>query len=521
MLNSGRVFMVMYNIEVERGGITSVMLNRSRALSDKGFDVSLVTLDDNPRYPEITRQLREIGRLSDDVDIINVYDEIRDSNTTKSMSNEQKNYYKKCSDLYEDGFQVQLEEVKTKKWARYFNNGVYVKYKKWDDYGNLSHIDYFDEQRNRIFREVFSIEGYVKRKIYFNKNTNKQHQVLNFTEDGFCYLNTWLNPETEKLQQHFLFTHNSDEVTSFRDNKSLHAHWLNSLCAKSVSRPFVLCDGIGSTHKILAMDSSVAHRIYPIHTNHFEKPYLIDSPIKESHSNLLNNFKEVESIVVLSEEQKRDLIKQYGNYDNVHVIPNSIVDKEIDLTTKGFSEDVSIVARYDEVKRLDHAILAFKRVIKKFPHAKLNLYGFGPDEGRLSKVISEHNLQGNVFIKGYSRDVASVYKNSIVTLLTSQYEGFGLVIAESMMYGTPVISYDIDYGPRDIISDGIDGFLVKSGDIKDLADKITYALENQSIILDMGKKAAKNVRDKFTNEIIVNKWLDLFTKLREKELLAK
>src|SRR5699024_3154677 len=81
------------------------------------------------------------------------------------------------------------------------------------------------------------------------------------------------------------------------------------------------------------------------------------------------------------------------------------------------------------------------------------------------------HLENNVFLKGYSQDTDLIYQRSLVTLLTSKSEAFALVILESMINGTPVISYDINYGPNDIITNKKDGYLIEEN-IDVLANKI-------------------------------------------------
>ena len=96
--------------------------------------------------------------------------------------------------------------------------------------------------------------------------------------------------------------------------------------------------------------------------------------------------------------------------------------------------------------------------------------------------------------------------------MTSKYEGWGLVITEAMSYGIPVISYDCPFGPKEIIQDGINGFLVNSGDEEILAQKISFLMENPVIRKEMGFYAKKRSQD-FKIDIIMIRWEDLFNYL--------
>src|SRR5699024_11314381 len=96
----------------------------------------------------------------------------------------------------------------------------------------------------------------------------------------------------------------------------------------------------------------------------------------------------------------------------------------------------------------------------------------------LEKQIKDLNLTNHVFLKGFTNDTNRIYQKSIVSLLTSKSEAFAMVLLESMINETPVISYDINYGPSDIITDGLDGFLIdrKSTRLNSSHVSISYAV---------------------------------------------
>ena len=97
-------------------------------------------------------------------------------------------------------------------------------------------------------------------------------------------------------------------------------------------------------------------------------------------------------------------------------------------------------------------------------------------------------------------------------VLGSRYEGFGLVLTEAMSCGVPPVSFACPTGPRDIITDGLDGLLVKNGDIAGLAEKICYLIENEDIRREMGRNARESVK-RFKKENIMSQWMDLFEEL--------
>lgn len=165
-------------------------------------------------------------------------------------------------------------------------------------------------------------------------SNNELIQELYYTPDGFCYLSKWYNHKTGKQQKIFLFHPQSKKVLSFANNREFHVNWFNELCKNEPEKPIVICDGAGTASKVRSMESGLAHRIYTIHANHFEAPYTYGSELKEYHKGILENMENGDPIVVLTEKQKEDIIKQFGEHDNIYVIPNAIEVKNVDIAQK-------------------------------------------------------------------------------------------------------------------------------------------------------------------------------------------
>ena len=104
------------------------------------------------------------------------------------------------------------------------------------------------------------------------------------------------------------------------------------------------------------------------------------------------------------------------------------------------------------------------------------------------------------------------YAESSIFVLSSRYEGFGMVLIEAMSFGIPCISFDCNYGPSDIIKNNEDSFLIKNGDEKDFAKKLQLLMKDESLRKEMGEKARKNV-ERFLPENVVKNWDELFRSL--------
>ena len=108
------------------------------------------------------------------------------------------------------------------------------------------------------------------------------------------------------------------------------------------------------------------------------------------------------------------------------------------------------------------------------------------------------------------------YKKHSILVLTSIFEPFGLILPEAMSCGLPVVSFDCPYGPADIITNGVDGFLVKNRDVNEFADRVCQLIENRELRVRMGQAAVKSAQ-RYRADLIMPKWKDLFERLCRKE----
>ena len=219
-------------------------------------------------------------------------------------------------------------------------------------------------------------------------------------------------------------------------------------------------------------------------------------------------IKRYDKIVVLTEEDK---INNWKNNSKVIVIPNpltSICTKESTLEEK----TVIAVGRLEYPKNFQSLIKAWTHVANKHPEWKLEIWGEGSKRVELENLIAKLNFKKHVFLKGYTYDIQQQMLNASIFALSSIFEGFGLVIVEAMSCGLPVVSYACPCGPKDIITEGEDGFLVPVNDEIELANKINFLIENKKQHKIMGQ-TAKRKACSFTSEKIAITWIKVFEQL--------
>ena len=104
------------------------------------------------------------------------------------------------------------------------------------------------------------------------------------------------------------------------------------------------------------------------------------------------------------------------------------------------------------------------------------------------------------------------YLKCSMLLMTSRFEPFGLVLSEAMSCGLPVVAFNCPYGPADIITDGVDGFLIEGRDINVYADKVCRLMEDDDLRLKMGKAGLLSSQ-RYRAEIVMPLWLKLFEQI--------
>lgn len=176
------------------------------------------------------------------------------------------------------------------------------------------------------------------------------------------------------------------------------------------------------------------------------------------------------------------------------------------------------VGRLDEQKGYDMLIDTWAIVSQKHPDWILDIFGIGKLEAVLQDRIIELNLVDKVNLKGLTKDVVANYLESSAYVMSSRYEGLPMVLIEAMSCGLPIVSFDCEFGPREVISDGIDGFLVKPNDVQALADKICLLIEDERLRKKMGIRALEKSSQYATNAIMP-KWISLFEELMNERRL--
>jgi glycosyltransferase involved in cell wall biosynthesis len=228
-------------------------------------------------------------------------------------------------------------------------------------------------------------------------------------------------------------------------------------------------------------------------------------------------YKNAQKVVAVSSiiKQKIEHYYQYNNIELLHnpidfILINSLKNESL---TVDYQYILSIGRMEDNVKQFDHLIESYANSILPSQQIKLVILGEGKLRPKWESLTSQYNLQEMIIFKGAVSNPFMYYKNALYTVMTSKYEGFPMVLLESLACETPVISYNFFSNSNEIIQHEHNGLLVENQN----KVKITEALNrfhNDKVLYLRCKNNAQASVQQYSLEQIGAKWIQLFNELQ-------
>lgn len=267
----------------------------------------------------------------------------------------------------------------------------------------------------------------------------------------------------------------------------------------------------GYSVDLLCSIVSIKHRIPMIHWEHtsLENRYYNDDFVSKLYR--LIGVIVAKKIVALTEKNKRSFINKYNlNEEKVAVIPNWMDNFETCNNYNSKSHIILTVGRADPVKGFDRLVEVAARVYKGHEDWEWQIWGdFDNSYGESVKAaILKSRLNKFVKIMGTTHNIQDVYKNGAFLVLTSYYEGLPMALLEAKQFKLPLISFDINTGPDEIIEDGVNGFLIRDNDIEDMTVKIKHLMDDIALRENFSENSVLGLK-KFDKSQIINLWIDL------------
>ena len=222
-----------------------------------------------------------------------------------------------------------------------------------------------------------------------------------------------------------------------------------------------------------------------------------------------------DKIVTLTKQNSLDYTSKFRLPPRkVTYIYNSIDEKILSHTRKydKASKIILSVGRFSPEKRYDLLVDVAETVLKENPEWKWYIYGDGETFPEIQKRILSLGLDDRIILKGAVSDVSRIYAQAAFFVLTSEREGLPLVLLEAKANHLPCISFDIISGPKEIIRDNIDGFLIEPMDRDKMIRAVVRLMEDDALRIEMSQKTGENL-EQFSNKTVMNKWEALINNL--------
>jgi poly(glycerol-phosphate) alpha-glucosyltransferase len=454
-LPPGRQYAVLWGIPDDFAGMTNSVMHRSRALvREAGAEVTILTFEHRDDYDVVRARLRERGAMIDGMSLRNMWEDLR---------------------TWDDAQLKSLPPGSAKKAAAAF-----------DPLGDRG------EQEGPLIRRLRDDEGKVLQTDYFR-------------EDGTLLVSDRRTGRRKPRRSVTICDTSGQPLATWRRARKLYFAWLDSLPREPVA--WLICDSKTPAPHITHYRRPDVFTIHVVRGSHLRagtgRP---DGVLYPGREHVMKNLDLWDAVVFLTHEQLKDVETLLGHHDNLHVIPNNRpVPAKVPNVHRTSRRGV-MLASLIERKQVGHAIRAVKlagRIRGRRP--ELDIFGDGEKEKRMRTLI--RLLRAPARLRGYSPTAVDHFENASFSLLTSASEAFANVLIESMGRGCIPISYETPYGPTDIITHGVDGFLVPYNDFEAMARQIREVVAMKPKQLEPLRVAAHQRALEFTD--FTDRWAGL------------
>jgi len=372
----------------------------------------------------------------------------------------------------------------------FYDSGKRMKDMIYDDWGYLNKTREFDPESGEVTGEKFYTTGGDLCIESFHKKRD--------TEDE------------DTLEKLIVYDSQGNIEGEYTDNAELVALCLKQIMSDEKFYLFIVEDDnmakavttLGETEKNIAV-CEIVHNIF------LNDAYDLSSRPQRFYTYLCENHEKYDGIIMLTEDSRRDFQKLYGESCNIFVIPHPYPYeiKKIDFNERDHKKAV-IVSRLNITKLINLSIDIFSLVVKEVPDAKLEIYGRGDEEENLRKQIIRLGLEENVFLMGYTDDPLVAFKTAALSMMTSLAEGYGMTLMESICNGCPAFSFDVKYGPSEIIQEGRTGFLIERFNVELFAKKMIKYFKDEKKQRDMSENCYADV-SRFNTDTFLENWFNM------------
>lgn len=333
------------------------------------------------------------------------------------------------------------------------------------------------------YGEAYDTRGFLSAKYYYDQKGHvKKQEVINTQGKTFC-------TQVFKDEKHVaLYKLNfRGHKYNFQDLRNFQAFFFDHLNQDYGENNLFISDRYECNEALCRMQTAARKGVY-IHNQFGSDPRgnPLTGGLNYNYSFALEHADLFDFLICPSRTEKSEINQRFHLGDKVRAIPGGFAQTEISQVplTHRDRYRIMMVARISSEKQLSQAIQILQLVRKTLPQAHLDIFG-GITEikeyDRIKGLIAVNNLRHAVKLCGVKSDLNAEYDRAALLLLTSISEGFPLTFLEAVSHGLPLVAYDCRYGPRDIIQDGSNGYLIQQDAPEEAAQKIIKIMSDSSL----------------------------------------
>ncbi|MDR1042968.1 MAG: glycosyltransferase [Clostridiales Family XIII bacterium] len=470
-----KIFITTTVLREKHGGKTRALLSRAKMLAESGYDVTVVASRYVGAIDDVKRFYLEQGYISDGVKLRDVFEEYRKGGNVSapSVRNDYRSYVRSRAGGRPPLFRALLPtgsrvvRLRSGKYSLTFT-------KRGRFLSSIMRVDVTPDDESETSETLFcDPRGMIRRTVLTDTATGAKVGESYYGEDGAKYASMeYERAGKRKALPKSVSIFTGEGAVTYASYKKFLKDRFDSIFADG---DIVINDSRVLDWPLLNMNKKV-RCVFQIHNSHLSDPSDAGSDTEKSHRLLLGSeLSERDRIVVLTVAQRDMIAERHPNVrGNLVVIRHPA--KDVTVSRKVKAGNISFVSRLERQKDPASAMRAFALIADDRPDATLHIYGDGELEDELKALNRELGLEGRILFEGFTTDADRVFQESVFSILTSAYEGFGLVLLESLSNGCPFISYDTMFGPSEIADDSC-ARIVPQGDLGAFADAMLAELD--------------------------------------------
>lgn len=361
--------------------------------------------------------------------------------------------------------------------------------------------DYYDIRGFKSMTDIYGQHGGVSRELnYTIQGKSKIESVYKRMANGKILPTEWL-----------ILNEDGSVKKRFSKKKDLQIHFLDALNSTNHENNLFVSDRAYLTDTpLIEMKTQRKlfvfwHSVFVPNGEDFKNKKPFDTFLFEKA-----NDTKIDGLLAATNEEVNDLKQALGDSRiPVFKVNSALVSRT--ETFVPFSErrkmSILTVARMSEEKRLKLGVEIFEKIHKVNDSIIWSIYGYSQNGYRneLQKLIDNKGLSDNIKLFPYSNDLEITYKKNQLFWMLSKFEGFNMAEVEALSFGTPIIAFDIKYGPNEVVRDFFNGFLIRDEDTDMFAKQTIKALKNQFNLEKMGRNG-KRFSENFNDVSMWRQW---------------